>query len=148
MSKLHSPPTQRTTRRSRWLVTMLLGIAVSAPAVAATALPTAQPESQHVSSVRLQRLHDFMRVATNDSGYLGGVTLIARNGRIVDWQAYGHRDLARREPMRKDAIFRIYSMTKTVTSVAVLMLVEEGKLTLEDPLARYLPGFATPQVLI
>jgi CubicO group peptidase (beta-lactamase class C family) len=96
----------------------------------------------------LQRLHDFMRAATGPDGYLGGVTLVARNGRIVDWQAYGHRDLARREPMRRDAIFRIYSMTKTVTSVAVMMLVEEGKLTLDDPLSRHLPGFDTPQVLV
>ncbi|MEO7071725.1 MAG: serine hydrolase domain-containing protein [Rhodanobacter sp.] len=88
-----------------------------------------------------------MRTTTDDNGYLGGVTLVARNGHIVDWQAYGHRDLARREPMHADAIFRIYSMTKTVTSVAVMMLVEEGKLTLDDPLSRYLPGFEHPQVL-
>ncbi|HJW07924.1 MAG TPA: serine hydrolase domain-containing protein, partial [Rhodanobacter sp.] len=89
-----------------------------------------------------------MRTATGADGYLGGVTLLARNGRIVDWQAYGHRDLARRVPMRRDAIFRIYSMTKTVTSVAVMLLVEEGKLALDDPLSRYLPGFTAPQVLI
>ena len=148
MSTFRRPHTQRAVRRSRWLVAVLLGIAHFAPAVAVTSLPAVRPESQGISSARLQRLHDFMRAATSDSGYLGGVTLVARNGRVVDWQAYGHRDLARHEPMRKDAIFRIYSMTKTVTSVAVMMLVEEGKLTLEDPLSRYLPGFAAPQVLI
>ena len=126
----------------------LLCAAAPPRAAAATPLPQARPEAQGVSSARLQRLHDFMRQATGDDGYLGGVTLLARNGRSVDWQAYGHRDLARREPMRRDAIFRIYSMTKTVTSVAVMLLVEEGKLTLEDPLSRYLPGFATPQVLV
>ncbi|MGB6143177.1 MAG: serine hydrolase domain-containing protein, partial [Rhodanobacter sp.] len=111
-------------------------------------LPAARADTQGVSAVRLQRLHDFMDRATGADGYLGGVTLVARNGRIVDWQAYGHRDLARREPMRRDAIFRIYSMTKTVTSVAVMMLVEEGKLTLDDPLSRYLPGFQAPQVMV
>lgn len=139
------------TRRSRWLVTLatvLLCVGLPATAVAATPLPEARPESQGISSARLQRLHDFMRTATGADGYLGGVTLLARDGRIVDWQAYGHRDLARRVPMRKDAIFRIYSMTKTVTSVAVMLLVEEGKLALDDPLSRHLPGFAAPQVLI
>ena len=127
---------------------MLLCIVLPGFAIAATPLPEARPESQGISSARLQRLHDYMRTATGDDGYLGGVTLLARNGRIVDWRPYGHRDFARREPMRKDSIFRIYSMTKTVTSVAVMMLVEEGKLTLEDPLSRYPPGFAAPQVLV
>jgi len=138
----------RRTRHIRWLAVLLWCIALPGLAGVATPLPAARAETQGISSARLQRLHDFMRQATGDDGYLGGVTLAARNGRIVDWQAYGHRDLARRKPMRKDAIFRIYSMTKTVTSVAVMMLVEEGKLTLEDPLSRYLPGFAAPQVLI
>jgi len=138
----------RRTRHIRWLAVLLWCIALPGLAGVATPLPAARAETQGISSARLQRLHDFMRQATGDDGYLGGVTLAARNGRIVDWQAYGHRDLARREPMRKDSIFRIYSMTKTVTSVAVMMLVEEGKLTLEDPLSRYLPGFAAPQVLI
>jgi len=138
----------RRTHHTRWLAVVLWCIALPGLAGVATPLPAARAETQGISSARLQRLHDFMRQATGDDGYLGGVTLAARNGRIVDWQAYGHRDLARREPMRKDSIFRIYSMTKTVTSVAVMMLVEEGKLTLEDPLSRYLPGFAAPQVLI
>jgi len=138
----------RRTRHIRWLAVVLWCIALPGLAGVATPLPAARAETQGISSARLQRLHDFMRQATGDDGYLGGVTLAARNGRIVDWQAYGHRDLARREPIRKDSIFRIYSMTKTVTSVAVMMLVEEGKLTLEDPLSRYLPGFAAPQVLI
>lgn len=114
---------------------------------AASPLPPSGPDAQGMSPARLQRLHDFLRGATGADGYLGGVSLIARNGHVVDWQAYGHRDLARRDPMRKDAIFRIYSMTKTVTSVAVMMLVEEGRLTLDDPLSRYLPGFDSPQVL-
>ncbi|MFA6314315.1 MAG: serine hydrolase domain-containing protein, partial [Sterolibacterium sp.] len=82
-----------------------------------------------------------------DSGdYPGAVTLISRNGRIVDWRTYGHRDLAKQLPMRQDSIFRIYSMTKTVTSVAVLMLMEEGKLGLDDPVARFIPEFAGLEV--
>ena len=110
------------------------------PGTPAAPMPAATPDSSGFSEQRLQRLHRFMQDATGPEGYLGGVTLIARDGKIVDWRAYGHRDLARRSPMDKDSIFRIYSMTKTVTSVAVLMLVEEGKITLDDPIARHLPG--------
>jgi CubicO group peptidase (beta-lactamase class C family) len=138
----------RSGSRLRAVLVVACLLATVLPARAAAPLPAARADTQGVSAVRLQRLHDFMDRATGADGYLGGVTLVARNGRIVDWQAYGHRDLARREPMRRDAIFRIYSMTKTVTSVAVMMLVEEGKLTLDDPLSRYLPGFQAPQVMV
>ncbi|MGO4701988.1 serine hydrolase domain-containing protein [Dyella sp. 2RAB6] len=95
----------------------------------------------------MERLQAYLREATGSDGYVGAVALVARHGHVVDWQAYGYRDLARREPLRRDDIFRIYSMTKTVTTVAVLMLMEEGKLALDDPLSRYLPGFEHPQVL-
>ncbi len=82
-----------------------------------------------------------------DSGeYLGAVTLVARHGRILELHAAGHRDLARSEPMAADSIFRIYSMTKTVATVAALMLAEEGAFALDDPVARFLPEFAKPQV--
>jgi len=128
----------RSGSRLRSVLVVACLLATVLPARAAAPLPAARADTQGVSAVRLQRLHDFMDRATR----------VARNGRIVDWQAYGHRDLARREPMRRDAIFRIYSMTKTVTSVAVMMLVEEGKLTLDDPLSRYLPGFQAPQVMV
>jgi CubicO group peptidase (beta-lactamase class C family) len=98
------------------------------------------------SATRLTRLHRFMQQATDSAGYLGAVTLVMRHGRVVDWRAYGSRDLARSAPMPRDAIFRIYSMTKTITSIAVLMLMEEGRLGLDDPVARYLPAFASMQV--
>ncbi|WP_158880907.1 serine hydrolase domain-containing protein [Rhodanobacter sp. L36] len=115
---------------------------------AASPLPPASPASQGFSAERLQRLHEFLDGATDEHGYLGAVSLIARNGKLIEWRAYGHSDLARSKPMRPDSIFRIYSMSKTITSVAVMMLVEEGKITLEDPVSRYLPGFDHPQVLI
>lgn len=111
-------------------------------------LPDARIGAEGFSSTAVKKLEHFLEQATGDRGYLGAVSLIARNGRIVEWRAYGHRDLARRVPLRKDAIFRLYSMTKTVTSVAVLMLAEEGKLALDDPLSRYLPEFADPQVMV
>lgn len=109
-------------------------------------LPLAAPESRGFSPERLQRLDRFMARHTGASGYLGGVVLVARGGHVVKWDSYGHQDLARRVPMRRDSIFRIYSMTKTVASVAVLVLLEEGRLTLDDPVSRYLPDFAGVQV--
>ncbi|WP_426690560.1 serine hydrolase domain-containing protein [Rhodanobacter ginsengiterrae] len=136
-------------RNASWLLgAALLCAASPRAAAAATPLPATPPEAQGMSSARLQRLHDYLGQATAADGYLGGVALVARNGHIVDWQAYGYRDLARKDPLRRDAIFRIYSMTKTVTSVALMMLVEEGKLSLDEPLSRYLPGFDAQQVLV
>jgi CubicO group peptidase (beta-lactamase class C family) len=94
----------------------------------------------------LKRLENLVQSVTNSGEYLGAVTLISRNGKIIDWHAYGHRDLTKKTPMRHDSIFRIYSMTKTISSVAVLMLMEEGKFTLEDPIEKFIPEFANIQV--
>lgn len=94
---------------------------------------------------RLQRLHDYLQAEIGQDGYLGAVSLIAIDGKIVDLRAYGHSDLARRRPMRQDDIFRIYSMTKPITSVAALMLLEEGRISLSDPISRYLPEFTALQ---
>lgn len=109
-------------------------------------LPVAGPESAGISAARLARMHQFMQSVTDSGAYSGAVTLIARHGRLVDWRAFGHRDLSKTAPMEPDAIFRIYSMTKTVTSVAVLMLMEEGKFDLDDPIRNYLPEFSNMQV--
>ena len=92
---------------------------------------------------RPQRLDDFLRkAAATRHGYLGAVSVVSLDGKAPEIAAYGYRDLARRERMRPDAIFRIYSMTKPITSVAALMLAEEGKLSLDAPVSRYLPEFA------
>lgn len=83
-----------------------------------------------------------------DTGeYLGAVALVERHGRIVELHAAGHRDLARTEAMDADTIFRIYSMTKTVATVAALVLADQGVFALDDPVARFLPEFAGLQVL-
>lgn len=132
------------------MLCLLAACLIALPASAAGRdypLPSTAPAEQGFSAARLQRLDRFMQHATDPSGYLGGVVLVARNGRIVKWDSYGHRDLARRVPMQRNAIFRMYSMTKTVTAVAVLMLLEEGRLTLDDPVSRYLPEFADVPVL-
>ncbi|WP_296279359.1 serine hydrolase domain-containing protein [Pseudoxanthomonas sp.] len=79
---------------------------------------------------------------TGDAGYLGAVAVVADHGTVVYRGAFGHADLQGLQPLRDDAIFRIYSMTKPVTSVAALMLVEQGRLHLDAPVATYLPEFA------
>ncbi len=91
-------------------------------------------------------LHRLIESRIESGEYLGAVTLVARHGRIVDLSAAGYRDLARTEPLDPDAIFRIYSMTKTVTTVAALLLAEQGAFALDDPVARYLPEFAHQRV--
>ena len=102
--------------------------------------------SPRFSADRLQRLDGFLRKATDAQGYLGAVSLVVADDGVVQSQAYGYRDLARSSPMRADSIFRIYSMTKTATTVAVLMLMEEGKLNLDDPVEKFLPEFADMKV--
>lgn len=96
----------------------------------------------------MRQLDDFLHKATDAHGYLGAVALIAQHGEVVALRAAGHSDLARRAPMRTDAIFRIYSMTKTIVTVMALQLVEEGRLVLDAPIEKILPAFAAPRVLI
>lgn len=127
---------------------LLCGMALSLASVAIAASPSpanaagAGADSPRIPAERLQRLDGFLERATDAQGYLGAVSLVWKDGAIVQSQAYGYRDLARTSPMRKDSIFRIYSMTKTVTTVAALMLVEEGKLELDDPVEKHLPEFS------
>lgn len=100
-----------------------------------------------ISPARPERVTEYLQHAVDQRQYAGAVTLIARRGRVVQSQALGYRDVARTEPMRVDAIFQIYSMTKPITSVAALRLMEEGRFTLDDPVSRFLPEFARMQVL-
>lgn len=125
---------------------LALGQAGAAANSSSQPLPLATPQSQGFSPERLERLQGFVRGVVAEGQYRGAVVLIARNGRIVDWNAYGHRDVAQTLPMQRDSIFRILSMTKTMASVAALMLMEEGALQLEDPVSKYLPEFADVQV--
>ncbi|MDB5961561.1 MAG: beta-lactamase [Massilia sp.] len=125
-------------------------LALSVALLGAPAFADPRLAQQHgVASDRLERLHRYLEEMTAPAGarYLGAVSLIARDGVIVDVAAYGYRDIGRTEKLKSDAIFRIYSMSKTVTAAAVIMLVEEGKIGLEDPVARFIPQFKTMQVI-
>jgi CubicO group peptidase (beta-lactamase class C family) len=109
---------------------------------AAAGLPAAPPESLGFSPERLARIDAAMRRYV-DNGRLAGITIaIARDGKVAYLKSAGMADVAAQRPMRADTIARIYSMTKPVTAVAALMLVEEGRLRLDAPLADYLPEFA------
>lgn len=107
--------------------------------ILAQPLPVSTPEKEGFSGERLARLHRHFENLASTGERPGAIALIVRNGRIVDWRAWGLRDVEAKLPMEKDTICHIYSMTKPVTSVAVMMLVEEGKLTLDDRVDKFIP---------
>src|SRR5262245_61360208 len=118
---------------------LFLVLLLATPAFAAD-LPTARPEEVGLSSERLARLGQALRVDVDKGRIPGAVVLIARRGRIASMQVVGFRDPAAREPMTPDAIFRIASMTKPMVTVAALSLYEEGRLLLTDPVSKYIPA--------
>jgi CubicO group peptidase (beta-lactamase class C family) len=126
------------------LLSLAVGVAVAA---ADNDLPAAKPESVGMSSERLGRLNQDMTSLVDQGRLSGVVTMVARHGKVVEFDAVGKRDRASGAPMRKDTIFRIYSMSKPITGVAMMMLFEEGKWQLEDPVAKYIPEFANLKVL-
>jgi CubicO group peptidase (beta-lactamase class C family) len=126
------------------LVVVLLGSGAAAQQAERAASTSA---SAGVSSDRLQRLHKGMQGFVDRKEVGGVVTLVARNGTIVDLHATGFQDVESKTPMRADTIFRIASMSKPVTSVAVMMLYEEGKLLLTDPVSKFIPSFKGQRVL-
>ena len=103
-------------------------------------LEQAAPESVGLSTARLQRIDVAMQAEIDAGRKAGGAVLVARHGKIAYLKAFGHAELEGKTPLRTDAYFRVYSMTKPVVSVALLMLFEEGKFQLTDPLAEYVPA--------
>ncbi len=105
-------------------------------------------EKVGMSSERLQRLDSLGQRYVADGNYAGLVTLVARKGKIVHFKAHGNFGVDNQTPMETDTLFRIYSMTKPVTAVAAMMLYEEGKFHMNDPVSKYLPAFADQKVLV
>ena len=105
-----------------------------------------KPEDVGFSSERLRRVTDTFQSEVDKGAIPGAVVLIARNGKLAYFEAFGFQNRENKEPMKTDAIFRIASMSKPITSVAVMMLVEEGKIQLLDPVSHYLPEFKGVQV--
>jgi CubicO group peptidase (beta-lactamase class C family) len=125
--------------------TLLLGLFLTVGA-AAEPLPTAAPESVGLSSERLNRITEFLRSDIAKGTIPGAVLLVSRHGKIAYFEAVGQLDPQATSQMGKDAIFRIYSMTKPIVSVCAMMLVEQGRLALGDPVAKYLPEFKDVKV--
>jgi CubicO group peptidase (beta-lactamase class C family) len=109
-------------------------------------IPRGEPAELGLAPERLAEIRAKVARLVDDKHLAGAVTLIARRGKVAWFDTVGFRDVEERAPMEEDTIFRICSMSKPVTSVAVMMLVEEGKIALDDPASKYVPEFAEPRV--
>ena len=130
----------RTARR--------LGIIAVAVALTAASLPADKPEAVGLSSERLLRINEMMTGYIDRGEITGGITMVSRRGKVAHFESHGQMDLEAKTPMKKDALFRIASMSKPITGVAILMLMEEGKVRLTDPVSRFIPEFKDSKVAI
>jgi CubicO group peptidase (beta-lactamase class C family) len=140
------------THRKQWTVfATALAAAVILAGVkeraAESDLPMAKPESVGMSTQRLQRIHTYIQGYMDRNEIAGAVTLVARHGKIVHFDAQGSRYKETNAAMQKDTIFSLMSMTKPIVSTALMMLFEEGRFMLDDPIANWLPSYANKQVL-
>src|SRR6202158_1677332 len=125
------------------LALLILAVAVATPGPGRAEPPAAVPG---FSAAKLQHVSDYIRSEIAADTMPGAVILIQQHGKPVYFESFGVRDVESRRPMTADTIFRIYSMSKPITSVAAMMLVEDGKLALDDPVAKYIPAFADVKV--
>jgi CubicO group peptidase (beta-lactamase class C family) len=130
-----------------------LRVLVSGALLAIAAVPVAIaegtfdiPAGAHFDPHKLERIGEFFRNEVSTGKIAGSILLIQQHGKPVYHEFFGVRDVATKLPMTDDTIFRLYSMTKAVTSVAAMMLIDQGKLGLEDPVAKYIPSFASAKV--
>ena len=121
---------------------------IFASAAWARSLPTVEPDKVGLSPERLQRIGEVFQQEIEEGKLPGAIVLIARKGEVAYFESFGVRDPESAAPMPKDAIFRIYSMTKPLVSVAAMILVEEGRLQLADPVSKFLPELAELQVSV
>src|SRR5947209_3125280 len=142
-------------RRGAWIgiwmrvgtiILALLATVSASVRLPAQMLPRAKPEDAGVSTERLHRIHELIERYIGSGDISGAVVLVARKGRVVLLEAQGVTDLASKTPMRTDNIFRLASMTKPITSAAVMMMFEEGRLHLSDPVSRFIPQFKNQRV--
>jgi len=134
------------TKKS-WFLSLLLVSTVVGLFAQSNTLQPGSAVAEKFSPERLQRIDGLVKQYI-DSGWIKGAdAFIARNGKIVYYKAFGMADAEKNIPMKTDAIFRIASQTKAITSVAVMMLFEEGKFLLDDPISKYIPSFTHPKVL-
>jgi CubicO group peptidase (beta-lactamase class C family) len=127
---------------------LLAALLSAGPSAFSQGLPAAKPEAVGLSPERLQRIGMAVQQAVDDKRIAGMVTMVIRHGQVAWFDARGSADSEAGTAMAKDSIFRICSMTKPITSTAVMILYEEGKFMLEDPISKYLPEFKNPKVLV
>ncbi len=144
LQPFHSHRPSAPSYRSAWV--LVAWLATTAQLVHAQDLPRVEPELVGMSAERLARIDTAMQRYVDRREVAGVVTLVARRGRVVHMSAIGHRDAEAASTMTTDAIFRIASMTKPITSVAAMMLFEEGHFLLSDPIAKWLPEFKDVKV--
>jgi CubicO group peptidase (beta-lactamase class C family) len=123
---------------SKTLHTLLVGVTVIA---GAQTLPQVSPDQVGMSQDRLNRIRAAMERDIAEGEMAGAIGLIARHGKIIYFESYGMADREANKPMTKDALFRMYSMTKAVVGVSVMTLYEEGRFSLRDPISKFLPEF-------
>jgi CubicO group peptidase (beta-lactamase class C family) len=116
------------------------------PAVQTPPLPQAKPESLGLSPTRLQRMSDAFKREIDKGTLPGATVMVARRGQIGWFEALGKQSPSAAAPMTKDSIFRIFSMTKPIVSVGIMMLVEDGHFLLSDPVAKFIPEFSDQKV--
>ena len=136
----------KTTCQSLSLLALFIFMLI--PNASGSELPGAVPEDVGLSSERLERIGSLMQKYIGQNRISGAVTLIARHGKVAHLEAHGLMDVESGKPMHTDTIFRIASMTKTFTSIAAMMLYEEGCFLLTDPVSQYIPEFKNLQVLV
>src|SRR6185295_1004417 len=124
--------------KSTAMVVLLLTLLLS---TSAAETPRAKPEDVGISTSRLQRIHELIQRHIDAGSFSGAVTLVARNGRIAHLEAQGLMDIETKKAMAPNAMFRIMSMTKPIVGVSVLMMIEEGKVRLNDPISKFIPQF-------
>jgi CubicO group peptidase (beta-lactamase class C family) len=139
---------RRYSPRYCFVLAFLLAGFVFAVSAFAQEFPSAKPESVGLSSERLDRIATAIQRNIEDKRIAGAVTLVMRHGQVAFFKAQGMADREAAKPMQRDSIFRICSMTKPITSVGAMILYEEGKFLLDDPISKYLPEFRNPKVLI
>ena len=131
----------------RTLLFLILFLTLLVHGQATVLLPIAKPEKVGLDPKKLKAVDQKMEALIKEDRLAGGIVVVARKGKVAHFGTYGKRDLENDLPVEKDTIFRIYSMTKAITSVAALMLNEEGKLSLDDPLSKYFPSLKAMKVL-
>jgi CubicO group peptidase (beta-lactamase class C family) len=129
---------------------LIIGIIIDATVFAQSNyahIAEASPASAGASEQRLKRLDQFIQKYVDEKQFNGATAIVVRDGKIIYYKAFGYSNLLQKKPMQKDNIFRIASMTKPIISVAAMMLYEEGKFTLDDPISKFIPSFKNPRVI-